>query len=66
MYPMNAVERRAKFRHLRAHGKSVEAAADAVGVEPEKGYRWEGKRWCSDCGDYVRFEDCPHWDYESE
>lgn len=32
-------------------------------TECQASKRW---RWCDQCTDYVKDDDCPHWDYETE
>ena len=58
-------EQLSKFRHARAHGKSIEQAARMAGISEERGHKLEGETYCSTCGGYVSTDECPHWDYES-
>lgn len=58
-------KQKADYRRFRTHGISVSRAARQARLTTDQAMRLEGKRYCESCGDYVRDEDCVHWDYES-
>jgi hypothetical protein len=58
-------EQKSKFKHLRAHGKSMNQASKGAKITLCQGHWIEGRKWCDECKDYVQDTDCVHWDYES-
>lgn len=58
-------EKRKTFVDARRHGATLQAAARKAKLTLDEAHRIEGRTYCASCGDHVRYDDCPHWDYES-